>query len=195
MTVTVANTANTNTFDYWRNRSNELAYAMTTYAVTAGGTNTAVGNAGITGIFNANTMVIGNSSINVSISTSNSTQQSNGQYFLNANGSWTIIASPTSSANSNISGTSANVVDSYAFTSYNAVEYIIHIKDNNANAYVSTKIMTTHNGGDAFYTEYATLVTNTTLGVFLANANSTHVKLNFTPTSSNTSIKFVRLNV
>ena len=41
MTVTVANTANTNTFDYWRNRTNELAYAMSTYAVTAGGSNTA----------------------------------------------------------------------------------------------------------------------------------------------------------
>ena len=41
MTVTVANTGNTNTFDYWRNRTNELAYAMTTYVVTAGGSNTA----------------------------------------------------------------------------------------------------------------------------------------------------------
>lgn len=75
MTVTVANTANTNTFDYWRNRTNELAYAMTTYAVTAGGSNTAAGNAAITGIFTANSLVvntgisIGNSTVNAVVNT------------------------------------------------------------------------------------------------------------------------------
>ena len=50
MTQTVANTAVTNTFDYWRNRTNELAYAMSTYAVTVGGS-TAAGNAAISGSF------------------------------------------------------------------------------------------------------------------------------------------------
>lgn len=75
MTVTVANTGNTNTFDYWRNRTNELAYAMTTYAVTAGGSNTAAGNAAITGTFTANTLVvntgigIGNSTVNAVVNT------------------------------------------------------------------------------------------------------------------------------
>ena len=49
MTVIVANTANTNTFDYWRNRTNELATAMSTKAVTVD-SNTATGNAAITGI-------------------------------------------------------------------------------------------------------------------------------------------------
>ena len=76
MTVTVANTGNTNTFDYWRNRTNELAYAMTTYAVTAGGSNTAAGNAAITGTFTANVLVvntginIGNSTVNAVVNTS-----------------------------------------------------------------------------------------------------------------------------
>jgi len=195
MTVTVANTANTNTFDYWRNRTNELAYAMSTYAVTAGGTNTAVGNAAISGNFNANSISIGNSSVNVAISTANSVQQSNGQYYLNANGSWSAISSIAASSNTTTTGTSATIIDYYDFASYRAVEYIVHVIDNNANAYVSTKIMTTHNSGDAFSTEYATLLSNGTLGVFVANANSTHVKLNFTPTSTNTSVKFLRFNI
>ena len=64
MTVTVANTANTNTFDYWRNRTNELAYAMTTQAVTVN-SNIAVGNAGISGSFS-----FGNSSANSIVSPS-----------------------------------------------------------------------------------------------------------------------------
>ena len=61
MTITVANTANTNTFDYWRNRTNELADAMTNYVVTTD-SNTAVGNAAISGQFYANVLVA-NSSI------------------------------------------------------------------------------------------------------------------------------------
>lgn len=48
MTVSVANTSNTNTFHYWLNRTNELASAMSTTAVTVS-SNAAVGNAEITG--------------------------------------------------------------------------------------------------------------------------------------------------
>ena len=115
MTVVVANTSNTNTFDYWRNRTNELAYAMTTYAVTAGSSNAAVGNAAITGNFNANSISIGNSSINTAISTANSVQQSNGQYFLNANGSWSLVSAPTYTDTSNTVGNTAQVIDEPAF--------------------------------------------------------------------------------
>ena len=61
MSITVANTGNTNTFDYWRNRTNELAYAMSTYVVTAGGSNTAAGNAAISGTFTANDLSVANS--------------------------------------------------------------------------------------------------------------------------------------
>ena len=104
MTVTVANTSNTNTFDYWRNRTNELAYAMTTYAVTAGSSNAAVGNAAITGNFNANTITVGNSSVNTLIRTANSYQVANGQYFLNANGNWTLIGAPVYTSNSTTTG-------------------------------------------------------------------------------------------
>lgn len=58
MTVLIANTSNNQNFSYWLNRTNELAYAMSVYAVTANGSNAAVGNAGITGIFSANVLNI-----------------------------------------------------------------------------------------------------------------------------------------
>ena len=196
MTATVANTANTNTFDYWRNRTNELAYAMSTLAVTAGGSNAAVGNAAITGNFNANTLSVGNSTVNTTIRTANSTQQSNGQYFLNANGSWSLIGAPVYTSNATTTGTGSQVVDYYAFTDYGAVEYMMNVVDNNANNRLVTKFLTVHDTGAVYSTEYGTMVTNTSnMGAFSANANATHVKVYFTPVSSNTTVKFVRFNV
>jgi len=50
MTYSVANVAITNTFEYWRGQTNYLAYAVSNLAVTVN-SNTAVGNAGITGAF------------------------------------------------------------------------------------------------------------------------------------------------
>lgn len=195
MTVTVANTSNTNTFDYWRVRTNELASAMSVYAVTAGSTNAAAGNAAITGNFYANTISVGNSTVNVSISTSNTVQQSNGQYFLNANGSWTLISAPIYVSNTVTNGTSTQEIDSYLLSTFGAVEYLLNIIDNTANNRVSTKVLTSHNFGDVMSTEYATLVSNSTLGVFSANANSTHASLYFTPTSTNTTVNYIRFNV
>lgn len=196
MTVTVANTSNTNTFDYWRNRTNELAYAMSTKAVTVE-SDTATGNAGITGTFSANTIKIGNSTVNVSISSPNTTQQSNGQYYLNANGTWAALAVPVYNTTSQLTGTSVLEVDNYPMATYNVVEYMLSIVNNDANGHVATKLMTMHNFGDAFYTEYAQMQSNASYagGILSANANSTHVRVYLTPSASNTTIKFMRFNV
>jgi hypothetical protein len=55
MTISIANTLITNTFEYWRSRTNELAYAMSSNTVTTGGS-PAVGNAYVTGLFFANNL-------------------------------------------------------------------------------------------------------------------------------------------
>ena len=55
MTISIANTLITNTFEYWRSRTNELAYAMSSNTVTTGG-GPAVGNAYVTGLFFANNL-------------------------------------------------------------------------------------------------------------------------------------------
>ena len=83
MTINVANTELTNTFDYWRSRTNELAYAMSQYVVTTN-SNTATGNAAITGTFTADALVANtltfsstNGSINVNIITTSNISTNN----------------------------------------------------------------------------------------------------------------------
>lgn len=267
MTYTVANTALTNTLDYLRSRVNEVAFAMSTVAVTTN-SNTATGNAAITGSFTANNFLAGNSTVNVAISgttggivansatlffatvnttftvgnstvnaSSNSTYFriggsvnvgnstvnatvnttalvianstanivlraptaaaiTNGNYYLNANGTWVELATastPISQASVATSGTSQQVIDSYALASYAGAEYMMQVKNNSANGYMATKLLTTHNIGVAYVTEYATISTNTSLGTFNAFTNSTHVIVSFTPTVASATVKFARV--
>ena len=211
MTVIVANTLLTSTFDYWRNRTNELATAMSNVVVTVG-SNAAVGDAQIVGTLIVNNLSVGNTSTNtvantstvkISNSTSNLTisiptvnQIANGNYVLNANSSWMYL--PTSNAVTNSTGISSiKVVDSFVKTQYAVADYIINVSDNNANAFHTTRLFVTHDNSNtnAYITEYAVITSNTTagvLGVFSANANSTHVKLNFVPNVTNTTIKVIR---
>lgn len=219
MTVIVANTANTNTFDYWRNRTNELADAMTNKAVTVE-SNTATGNAAITGtftanIFSSNTTVIdtsfyvGNSTVNVStnstsLSISNnivtltifsptSSQFSNGQYYLSSNGSW--ILQKSQQVSTSTSGTSAQQLDTYSTSTYAAVEYIVSVADSSSNNYYAAKVLTTHNNVDAYLSEYGVIETNTSVGFFTANIDSSNVRLFFTPTVSSSTVKITRITV
>lgn len=55
MTTPVANTALTDTFEYWRNRTNELADAMSTVVVTS--SNPVTGNVEVSNQFTANVLV------------------------------------------------------------------------------------------------------------------------------------------
>ena len=241
MTITVANTSNTSTFEYWLNRTNELADAMSNYAVTTD-SNTAVGNAAITGTFTANiiltntfnvntsilvgnatvnssinsssitigssilnssALLIGNSTINsTSVSLSNSTsnisitiptasQISNGQFYLNANGSWTTAGELSSTITT--TGTSIQNIDSFSTSTYRTAEYLISVKDNVANNYYSSKLIVMHDGGNSYITEYGIMTSNSSVGTFSANIISSNVCLQFTPVSSNTTVKFAKV--
>ena len=199
MTVSVNAIANTNTFDFWRNRTNELANAMSTVAVTVN-SNTATGNADITGSFTANVLIantvrVSNSTVNVVISIPTSNQISNNYLFLRTDGSWAAVPTPLTNGAITTTGTGAQLLDSYATSSNRGVEYFISVKDNNANAYQATKVLTVHNVVGAFSTEYATILSNTSLGVFDANvaSNGTHVTLYITPTSANTTVNFTKV--
>lgn len=57
MTITIANTLTTNTWEYLRNRVNEMADGFTTKAITVN-SNNATGNAFVNGVFGANTIVL-----------------------------------------------------------------------------------------------------------------------------------------
>lgn len=199
MTITVANTSNTNTFDYWINRTNELADAMTNYVVTTD-SNTAVGNAAISDTFTANmvyseTVKVGNSTVNVSIVSPNTSQISSGNYYFSSNGNWdNIVSAPVSNGTITTSGTSQQEIDNFAIADQNAAEYYLHISDNTANNKHISKVLVAHDVGSAYTTEYATIVSNTSLGVFAASSNGTHISFLMTPTSSACDVTFTRVN-
>lgn len=199
MTVTVAQTSNTNTFEYWLNRTNELANAMSTVVVSTN-SNTATGNAAITGTFTANvlagnTLYLSNTTSNLTISIPNTAQKSSGEYYLNANGQWVIVTSRIiSDVSVNTTGTSSQEIDNYSMTDFGGVEFFVRIKDNNANSYHATKVLTFHNSVNAFSTEYGYMISNVALGTFGVSTNATHVKLLMTPTSSNTTVTISRVN-
>ena len=198
MTVEVAQTSNTTTFEYWLNRTNELANAMSTVVVSTN-SNTAAGNAAITGTLTANvlagnTVYLSNATSNVTISIPTPAQKASGDYFLNANNSWTAVITPVTTASTNTTGTSAQEIDNYAMADFGGVEYFIRVKDNNANSYQATKVLTFHNNVAAFSTEYGYMISNATLGTFAVSTNTTHVILSMTPTSSNTSLTISRVN-
>lgn len=202
MTVSVANVANTNTFDYWRVRTNELATAMSNVVVTTEASATpspTSGNAAISGTFTANvlagnTVYLSNTTSNVTIAIPNTVQKSTGDYFLNANGSWTAVITPVISSSANTSGTSSQQIDNYAMADYGGVEFFIRVKDNNANSYHATKILTFHNNVTAFSTEYGYMISNATLGTFSVSTNTSHVILSMTPTSTDTTVSISRVN-
>jgi hypothetical protein len=211
MTYVVANTLLTSTFDYWRNRTNELATAMSNVAITVS-SNAAVGNAEVVGTVTVQTLSVGNSTPNVVINTTsvaitNSTanvrltiptpaQIANGNYTFAANSTW--VLNPTGTFNSNSAGISSiKILDSFVKSQYKVADYVVNVSDDNANAFHTTRLFVTHDNSitAAYVTEYATMTTNATsgvLGVFSANANSTHVKLNFIPNVANTTIKVIR---
>jgi hypothetical protein len=211
MTYVVANTLLTSTFDYWRNRTNELATAMSNNVITVS-SNAAIGNAEVVGTVTATRLSVGNSSPNAvinttSISISNTTasvtlrsptavQIANGNYTFAANSTW--VYNPISNAVSNSTGISSiKVLDYFVKSQYRVADYVVNVSDDNANAFHTTRLFVTHDDSTstAYVTEYATMTTNATaglLGVFSANANNSHVKLNFVPNVANTTIKVIR---
>jgi len=73
MALPIQNTTTTNTFDFWKNRTNEMADAFTNITVTTDANASSVaatGNAAITGSFTANSF-FGNGTIKLSNSMSN----------------------------------------------------------------------------------------------------------------------------
>lgn len=197
MTIEVAQISNTNTFQYVFNRVNELANAMSTKAVTTN-SNTAVGDAAISGKFTANvvqagSVIVANTTSNVTINVPNTEMVANGNYYLNAGGSWVPIVVPISNLTFQTTGATPQEIDSYSKTSFGGAEYFIRVKNNNANGYQASKVLTFHNGTDAFSTEYGVMVSNNTLGTFAVTANTTHVLLFMTPVSTNTSVSISRV--
>jgi hypothetical protein len=203
MTISVANVTVANTFSNWLTVTNQIADALTNKIVTVN-SNTAVGNAQISGTFtfgnssanatvNATTISISNTTANINILVPTATQIANNQFYLNANGSWTTAGPTVSSVLT--TGTSTQVIDYFSMASFNAAEYLVNVSDNTGNVnFYTSKILVSHNRSTSLVTEYAAInSTSTSLGVFSSSTNATHVILNFTPVPANTTVKFTKV--
>jgi hypothetical protein len=228
MTWQITNIANTDTFQKWLDTTNYVVNAISTATVTTGNAVTgsvtvngsincntlvtnnitinanltvnaiSVGNSTVNTSANSTVLKISNSTASMILSVPTATQVSNGQYYHNANGSWSLITqfNPITNGAFTTTGTSAQTIDSYLMASYTSAEYLVNISDNNANNHYTSKILTAHNGSSVYSTEYAAVTTTaTSLGVFSVSTDGTSLQLVFTPTSSNTSVKFVRVTV
>ncbi len=218
MGISVANTNPNNTFDYWRNRTNEVATAMSVYAVTTdsnGNYVEAVGNSQITGTFTANVhfsntlVVCGNATVNATINSSSltlanslssltlsippATSVSSGQYWLNANGAYAYIPFYYGSLTLSSAGTPATV-DSFSMSTYRVAKYLVSVWDNSANNRYASEILLAHDGTIPYLVEYADVSTNTSgsIGTFSTAYSGSLAQLQFTPVSASVGVRFYR---
>ena len=189
MAIVVANTDVTNTFDYWRNRTNELAFAMSTKVMTTD-TGPNVGNTAVLGNMQANTVTVGFNAANQITIVAPTTAEIASGYFLSANGQW------ASAEGGNKSGTIPDVnpviVDSWSVSSVAAAEYKMHLKATNSNNYTFSKISLLHDNGNAYTTEYAMVISNNQVATVSANINAGIVRLYVSPLSSGVYYKLSR---
>lgn len=89
---------------------------------------------------------------------------------------------------------STTLVDSFLIDTYRGVEYSMSIKNLDANGYQMSKVHVLQDGGGALIAEFGVLYSNNQLGVFTANANSTHGRVYLTLGSgvSNVQVKASR---
>lgn len=172
-------------------------------ANAAGGINTTTANAtsinvGANVNLTTSYLNIGNSSVNVVI---NSTSIVTGSVTVNSSmivvggSNVATVAALSGLGISNtitFTGTSSQVMDSISLSSTRSVEYLISANNNTANAYQVSKILVIHDGTTAYVTEYGTMYTNTSVVSISAGANATHVFINCTPVSTNTTVNFTR---
>lgn len=197
MSRVIANVqVSTDTFYAWVSKTNEIAdtfkETVTVLKNTSGDMTT--GNGFVNGYFGANTLTAsyisgGNvqSKGNLVITTNTALGNSSSQIKLTHNG-----ISETTSANLTTTTSDLQTYDTFLKTEYRAAKYIISIKNTDSSYYQATELMVLHDGTSAYSTEYATLLSDVTLGTFSVDIDSNNVRLRITPTFNNNEIKLSR---
>jgi hypothetical protein len=200
MSRTIANLdIASDTFGSWVSKTNQIAYTfeevVTIKANTAGDATS--GNGFVVGVFGANTITAtsirgGNvtSSSNLAILSNTAIGNASSQTSVSHNAIGHIKTTSYTTTN-----TDAQIIDSFAATEFRTSKYLISIKNTDDDDYQSTEIMLLQDGSSAYLTEYATLISTATLGVFSANVNSGTVRLYMTPTMNNNIVNFQRTSL
>jgi hypothetical protein len=197
MSRALGNVYTTNgTFYSWLSKTNDVVDAftetVTLKANTAG--DMTIGNGFITGVFGANTLAAttlkgGNVQSNAIITIASNTNIGNSSIqvtTLQNNIAHTKVTSYTTT------NTDIQLFDSFSGSDYRAGKYMLSLKETDSNYFQTTEIMILHDGTNAMTTEYATIISSVTLGIFTANVDGTTVRLYVQPTTSNNVIKYHR---
>lgn len=89
--------------------------------------------------------------------------------------------------------TTNQVVDTFDLSLYSTAKYIVQAKY--STSIHSTEIMVMHDGTNVYITEYGTMYSGSSLGTFSADISSGLVRLLFSPTNINTTVKSKRMQI
>lgn len=190
------------TFDSWIAATNNAIKSLRENAVTASNTTVGdytYGNGFVQGILGANTIVAtnirggnvqnsSNSTVTFLTNATFSGEKLEVSSYLSYGSGQAVVNSGTLTTNS----TTTFVLDSFATSAYRSGKYVISMKDNTANNFQATEILVLQNGGNVFMTEYAVLVSNSTMGTISSNVSSGNVNILYTPTTSNSTVYFYK---
>lgn len=106
-----------------------------------------------------------------------------------------IVESNISATNTDTSGESQQVLDSFATSDFRTIKYTVSASSNDG-SYFASEILLIHDGTNVNMVEYATISTHDSEFVFFdADINAGNVRLLGTPTNSLTNVKTVRQTI
>lgn len=186
----------TDNFYNWIGRTNQLVAALretaTVKANTAGDMTS--GNGFVNGYFGANTLTAtylkgGNVQSNSVLTFTSNVNIGDGttQVTVLHNNVSHVVSNSYTTTNSDV-----QIIDAFSTTAFRSGKYLISIKNTNNNDYQSTEIMVLQDDTNVYITEYATLISDSTLATFTANVDSSTVRLYVDPVYANNVIKYQR---
>ena len=91
---------------------------------------------------------------------------------------------------SDLTTTGANqIIYTYTAANHRTLKFTAQIEHDSSSSYHAEEVLLTHNDSDVAMTTYAQVLLDSNLGTFDADINSGNVRLKFSPTKTNTSIK------
>ena len=94
------------------------------------------------------------------------------------------------SIDSDLTTTGANqIIHTYAAANHRTLKFTAQIEHDSSSSYHAEEVLLTHNGTSVAMTTYAQILLDSNLGTFDADINSGNVRIKFSPTKTNTSIK------
>ena len=94
------------------------------------------------------------------------------------------------SIDSDLTTTGANqIIYTYSAANHRTLKFTAQIEHDSSSSYHAEEVLLTHNDSNVAMTTYAQVLLDSNLGTFDADINSGNVRIKFSPTKTNTSIK------